>query len=94
MRVRKHEEWLPGAPSFEGMVVAVDLNEHTFTVKHEEKGNVKEMKFHVDPGSKIFINGERQLLSAMRKGDEVNVSYTGAEGMPVATHVKHRKATD
>jgi hypothetical protein len=94
MHVQRHKAWLPEAPHFEGMVVSVDLKEHTFTVKHEEKGDFKEMKFHVDAGTKVIINGERQLISAMAKGDEVNVSYTGSESNPVATHVKHKKATD
>lgn len=62
--------------TYEGDIVAVDTKAMTYTVKGTKAGENVEMAFHVDPGSQMFINGERRLLGEMVKGDHVVVTYS------------------
>lgn len=74
--------------TFAGTVIAVDGKAQTFTVKETARGKVEEMKFHVNPASRLYIGGEDVLLRQIRKGDTVTVAYESAGANP---HLKHLK---
>ncbi|HSF18016.1 MAG TPA: hypothetical protein VLK65_20935 [Vicinamibacteria bacterium] len=80
---------------FDGEVVGVDATARTFTVKRSVGGKVEEMKFHVQPTTRIYVGAEQEfLVEQLRKGDEVSVRYESASGEHLARVVgKSKRAT-
>lgn len=66
---------------YEGEIVAVDVKEHTFTVKGTATGEPAEMKFHVGKDSEVVVEGERKLFAELERGDRVAVTYGTADGL-------------
>lgn len=50
--------------------------------------NDKEWAFALEPGTKIESAGKPQVVSALREGDAVTVTYTDLEGKVVARNIK------
>ncbi|MGE0462909.1 MAG: hypothetical protein AB7Q16_16220 [Vicinamibacterales bacterium] len=72
--------------TYEGDIVGVDAKAMTFTVKGTKAGATADMAFKVDPGSQLFIDGQRRLLGELEKGDHVVVTYSTSG----ATHTAQR----
>ncbi len=76
-----------------GQVIAVDAAAHTFTVKRSQGGPVEEMKFHVNPTTRIYIGTDHlELLKQLQKGDDVTVHYINESGNQMVRHVSKAKA--
>jgi len=82
-----------GAParteSIKGQVVRVEMAAQRFVRANREK---KELTIHVDPSSKIRLNGAEIQLEDIQAGDQVTVAFRVQDGKNIARSVTVERA--
>ena len=78
--------------TFEGDIVSLDVPAQDFTVRNVDNGRTYEMRFHVEDPIGVHMDGQVVLLSELRKGDRVTVTYEASGETHVARNVhRHMK---
>jgi hypothetical protein len=72
--------------TFSGEITAIDAQAHTFTVRGPA-ASAREMKFRVEAGAKLMIDGRSKSINDLARGEHVKVTYTGTGDLLTATAV-------
>jgi hypothetical protein len=72
--------------TFSGEITAVDAQARTFTARGPE-ASAREMKFRVEAGAKVMVNGHPKSINDLTRGEHVRVTYTGTGDLLTATAV-------
>jgi hypothetical protein len=76
--------------TFRGEIVAVNAQDHTFTVRSAEIP-AREMKFRAEASLKVTVNGQEKPARDLTRGEHVTVTYTGSGDVRAATAVTVEK---